>query len=80
MVSQHLRENKREQEVFRHHSFTLNTGMNTIERLDQRVRQELGIGPRASVSGALLKTDTLAGHGFWILVLGWSLVPPHGGR
>ena len=75
MVSQHLRENKREQEVFRHHTFTLNTGMNTIERLDQRVRQELGIGPRASVSGALLKTDTLAGHGFWILVLGWSLSP-----
>jgi hypothetical protein len=73
MVSQHLRETKREQEVFRHHSFTLNTGMNTIERVDQRVRQELGIGPRASVSGALLKTDTLTGHGFWFLVLGWVL-------
>ena len=73
MASQHLRDTKREQEVFRHHSFPLNTGMNTIEHVDQRVRQELGIGPRASVSGALLKTDTLTGHGFWILVLGWVL-------
>jgi hypothetical protein len=73
MVSQHLRETKREQEVFRHHSFTLNTGMHTVERVDQRVRQELGIGPRASVSGALLKADTLTGHGFWFLVLGWVL-------
>ena len=73
MVSQHLRETKREQEVFRHHSFTLNTGMNTIARVDQRVRQALGIGPHASVSGALLRTDTLTGHGFWILVLGWVL-------
>jgi hypothetical protein len=73
MVSQHLRETKREQEVFRHHSFTLNTGMNTIERIDQRVRQELGIGPRTSVSSALLKADTLTGHGFWFLVLGWVL-------
>jgi hypothetical protein len=72
-VSQHLRETRREQEVFRHHSFTITTRMDTIERVDQRVRQELGIGPRASVSGALLKADTLIGHGFWFLVLGWFL-------
>jgi hypothetical protein len=73
MVSQHLRETKREQEVFRHHSFTLTTRMDAIERVDQRVRQELGIGPHASVSGALLKADTLIGHGFWFLLLGWVL-------
>jgi hypothetical protein len=73
MVSQHLRETKREQEVFRHHSFPLTTRMDTVERVDQRVRQELGIGPHASVSSALLKADTLLGHGFWFLVLGWVL-------
>jgi hypothetical protein len=75
MASQHLRETKREQEVFRHHSFTLTTRMNAIERVDQRVRQELGIGPRDSVSGALLKAETLVGNGFWFLILGWVLSP-----
>jgi hypothetical protein len=46
MVNQHLRNNKHEQEVFLHRSFQLTTKLDTVQGVDDLVRQQLGMTPR----------------------------------
>jgi hypothetical protein len=76
MASQHLRNYKREQEVFLHRSFRIPTELDTVQRVDDLVRQQLGITTRQSVLSALLGQETMRGNDFWFPVLGWVLQPP----
>ena len=76
MVSQHLRNTKREQEVFIHRSFSITVQLDNVQRVDDLVRQHLRIAPRQSVIGALLTPDMQHGNDFWFLVLGWVLQQP----
>jgi hypothetical protein len=76
MVSQHLRNNKREQEVFLHRSFRIPARLDTVQRVDDLVRQQLGIATRQSVLRALLGQETIRGNDFWFPVLGWVLQQP----
>jgi hypothetical protein len=76
MASQHLRHNKREQEVFIHRSIPITATLDNAQRVDDLVRRQYGISPRQSVIGALLQQDTARGNDFWFLVLGWVLQQP----
>ena len=76
MASQHLRHNKREQEVFIHRSIPITATLDNAQRVDDLVRRQCGVAPRQSVIGALLQQDTARGNDFWFLVLGWVLQQP----
>jgi hypothetical protein len=76
MASQHLRNTKREQEVFIHRSFSITAKLDNVSHADDLVRQHLGITLRQSVIGTLLTPDMLRGNDFWFLVLGWVLQQP----
>ena len=76
MASQHLRNNKREQEVILHRSFQIPAKLDTVQRVDDLVRQQLGIATRQSVLSALLGQETMRGTDFWFPVLGWVLQRP----
>ena len=76
MASQHLRHNKREQEVFIHRSIPITATLDNAQRVDDLVRRQCGVAPRQSVIGALLQQDTARGKDFWFLVLGWVLQQP----
>jgi hypothetical protein len=76
MVSQHLRYNKRGQEVFIHRSVPLTVTLDSAQRLDDLMRQTFRVDPRQSVLRALLQQDTRSGNDFWFLVLGWVLPQP----
>ena len=71
MASQHLRNNKREREIFLHRSFRIPAKLDTVQRVDDLVRQQLGIATRQSVLSALLGQGTMRGTDFWFPVLGW---------
>jgi hypothetical protein len=76
MASQHLRHNKREQEVFLHRSVPIPARLDTVQRLDDLVRQQLGIAPRQSVLSVLLGQEVVHGSDFWFPLLGWVVQPP----
>jgi hypothetical protein len=76
MASQYLRNTKREQEVFLHRSFRPPTKLDTVQRVDDLVRQHLGMTPRQSIIGALLGQETRPSNEFWFPVLGWVLQQP----
>jgi TIR domain len=76
MASQHLRDKKREQEVILHRSLSITPRLNTVQRVDDLVHQQLGVSARQSVIPALLQQDTMSSNNFWFLVLGWMLPQP----
>jgi hypothetical protein len=59
MVSQYLRNTKREQEVFLHRAFRLPMKLDPVQRVDELVRQQLGMTTRQSVLSALLGQATI---------------------
>ena len=77
MVSQHLRYNKREQEVFIHRSVLLTATLDSAQRLDDLVRQTFRVNT-AAVGTARYATarHQKRGNDFWFLVLGWVLPQP----
>ena len=50
--------------------------LDTVQRVDDLVRQQLGIATRQSVLSALLGQETMRGNDFWFPVLGWVLQQP----
>jgi hypothetical protein len=76
MVSQYLRNTKREQEVFLHRPFQLAMKLDPVQGVDDLVRRHLGITTRQSLIGALLGQETMRGNEFWFPVLGWVLQQP----
>jgi hypothetical protein len=76
MASHYLRNYKRKQEVFLHRSFQVPAKLDTVQRVDDLVRQHLGMSPRQSVVGALLGQETMRSTDFWFPVLGWIVQQP----
>ena len=76
MASQHLRNNTREQEIFLHRSFQIPAKLDTVQRVDDLVCQQLGIATRQSVLSALLRQETVRVTDFWFPVLGWVVQQP----
>ena len=64
MASQHLRYNKREQEIYLYRSFRIPIRLDAVQRVDDLVRQQLGIAIRQSVLSALLGQETMRGSDF----------------
>jgi hypothetical protein len=76
MARQHLLNHKLEQEIFLHRSFQIPVKLDTVQRVDDLVRQQLGIATRQSVLSALLGQETMRSTDFWFSVLGWVLQQP----
>lgn len=76
MVSQHLRQGRRPQEVFRNRAITLQGKLEDAQDIDDLVRQQYNLGPRDSVLGALLDHSPLSGTDFWFIIVGWKLTQP----
>jgi len=76
MTSQHLRNHKRKQEIFLQQSFLIPMKLDSVQRVDDLVRQRLGIATQQSVLSALLCPETMRGTDFWVPVLGWVLQQP----
>ncbi|MGE3541776.1 MAG: hypothetical protein AB7N91_30675 [Candidatus Tectimicrobiota bacterium] len=78
MLSQHLRHNRRPQEVFRTRTIPVPARLNNPEAIDDLVRQHYHLAPRQPVLPALLDGTPLSGQDFWWIILGWQCTPPLG--
>ena len=75
MASQHLRQNKRDREVFFYQRVEIHDDLHEVEDVDDCIREALRVASGQSIINALLKPNLMGGNDFWFLVLGWVLPP-----
>jgi hypothetical protein len=76
MVSQHLRNDRRPQEVFRTRTVSLPARLSNYEDIDDLVLQQYNLAPRQPVLPALLDGNPISGNDFWFVIIGWKLAQP----
>src|SRR5262249_46935 len=76
IVSQHLRNHRRPQEVFRTRMVSLQGRLSNYEDIDDLVRQQYNLAPRQPVLPALLDGDLISGNDFWFVIIGWRFALP----
>lgn len=76
MAHQHLRQHKRDQEVFVYREVPVTTALDSIQAVDDLVRRHFGIAPRQPVLSKLLPSDPTHGPDVWFVLFGWLLTSP----